>query len=87
MIEWTAEVKAQCLNLKSQWAGSKIPGLTVSNSKGLICAGRGTEGQEEIEAYKEAVKRGCKRIQYRTAPDTEVDESKEMEERNSQGGK
>ena len=36
LIERLAENSKECLNLKSEWAGSKIPGLKVSNPKGLI---------------------------------------------------
>ena len=54
LIERTSEVKAQCLNLKSEWAGSKIPGLSVSNPKGLMYAGECLEGKEEMETFKEA---------------------------------
>ena len=72
LIERTTEVKAQCLNLKSEWAGSKIPGLSVSNPKGLMYAGEGLEGKEEMETFKEAVKRGCKRLQYKTVLNSET---------------
>ena len=35
VIEKEAEIEKECLNLKSEWAGSKIPGLRVFNPKGL----------------------------------------------------
>lgn len=47
LIERTLEIENECLNLKSEWAGSKIPGLRVSNPKGLVSNKEGGEVEEE----------------------------------------
>ena len=75
LIERTSEVKAPCLNFISEWAGSKIPGLLVSNPKGLIHSGEGPDDKEGMETFKEAVRRGVKRLQYKTAWTPETGDS------------
>ena len=66
----------ELLNIKSEWAGSKIPGLTVKAPVGVgkvkESKGEGTgetegEKQEEMEAirrWEEALLKGMKRIPY-----------------------
>ena len=36
LIEKASETEKECLNLKSEWARRKIPGLKVNNPKGLM---------------------------------------------------
>ena len=51
LLVQASEVRAECLNLKLEWAGSKIPGLSVSNPKGLLhSTDSGDEDQEVAEA-------------------------------------
>ena len=58
-------MRAECLNLKSEWAGSKILALSVSNPKGLMHQTEGiNENQEGAETYREPVRRGCKILSY-----------------------
>ena len=47
LIEKASEVEKECLNLKSKWAGTKIPGLRVSNPKGLDSNKQGGEIEED----------------------------------------
>ena len=71
LIEKESGEEKVCLNLKSEWAGSKIPGLRVFNPKGLGSNKVGGEVEEEeyvLEGrrlYKEALRRGSKRLAYR----------------------
>ena len=45
----------------------KISGLKVNNPKGLMDTREGEEvGENEIQQYREAVRRGCKRLAYNT---------------------
>ena len=44
MIEEVAGKPEECLNLKSEWAGSKLPGISVSKPKGT--SGKEMEGTE-----------------------------------------
>ena len=54
LIEKLAEKEEECLNLKSEWAGTKIPGLRVSNPKGLIVK---VDSREEADlAYPSTMK-------------------------------
>ena len=84
MIEKMAEVSKECLNLKSEWAGSKIPGLRVSNPKGLVSNKEGGEEEnldleEGIQQFREAVRRGKKRIPYRSVGVGESESGNESE--------
>ena len=83
LIEKLAEKEEECLNLKSEWAGTKIPGLRVNNPKGL---GSGKVGddteegkglQEGRDLYMEAIKRGTKRLMYKKVPAQEQEEQEE----------
>ena len=77
LIERTSEVRAQCLNLKSEWAGSKIPGLSVSNPKGVIHK-TGEEGKDDSAAtFNDALRRGCKRLPYREKTQEQGEEDPE----------
>ena len=77
LIERTSEVRAQCLNLKSEWAGSKIPGLSVSNPKGVIYK-TGDDGKDDSAAtFKDALRRGCKRLPYREKTQEQGEEDPE----------
>ena len=80
LIEKIVEVRAECLNLKSEWASSKIPGLSVSDPNGLLNQSKGeVEESEGVKAFKEAVRRGCKRLAYQAAaPGPEVSEEEEQ---------
>ena len=75
-IESRMNRQEELLNLKSEWAGSKLPGLTV---KALVGVGKvielereGVEGQEQerkeeteaIRRWQEARVKGMKRILY-----------------------
>ena len=69
LIEKLAGNDKECLNLKSEWAGSKIPGLKVSNPRGLSCNKEGGEEEDQDnvlaqEIFREAVRRGSKRLKY-----------------------
>ena len=69
LIEKLAGNHKECLNLKSEWAGSKIPGLKVSNPRGLSCNKEGGEEEDQDnvlaqEIFREAVRRGSKRLKY-----------------------
>ena len=63
LIEKISETVSECLNLKSEWAGSKIPGLRDSNPKGLVCNKEGGEEEEGTgseasrEVFREAVRK------------------------------
>ena len=71
--------------MKSELAGSKIPGLRVSNPKGLKSNKEGGEEEdqnqdEEVEIYREALRRGTKRLAYRGKSKREEEEEKESQE-------
>ena len=55
-----------CLNVKSEWAGSKIPGLQVHLPKGTAATRqekeRGLPGTQEMAAGKAAGEGGAKRL-------------------------
>ena len=65
-INKAAKVEGECLNLKSEWAGTKIPGLRVNNPKGTgsnkeggeIEDREGTDIAEGREIFEEALRRG-----------------------------
>ena len=68
--------------MKSEWAGSKIPGLKVSNPRGLSCNKEGgeEEGQDILSAqsiYREAVRRGSKRMKYVGGPHMDQETNEE----------
>ena len=63
-----SKIAEECLNLKSEWGGSKLPGLQVRSPKGT---GKKPEGREEAE--KTGGSQGDKRI----VPDPEDSEEKE----------
>ena len=73
LIERTSEIEKECLNLKSEWPGTKIPGLRVNNPKGTeynkeggeIEDREGTDIAEGREIFEEALRRGTKRLSYR----------------------
>ena len=56
----------ECLNLKSEWARSKIPRLWVNNPKGLVTDKEdvGPDTEPAKSTYREAVRRGTKRSVY-----------------------
>ena len=88
LIEKGAEVKAECLNLKSEWAGSKIPGLRVNNLRGVLdIRVRDEGGENEIHQYIEAVRRGCKRLAYRIKTNEALQSEVTVEEDEQDGGK
>ena len=74
-----AENVKDCLNLKSEWAGSKNPGLKFSNPKGLRSNKEGGE-EEDLDqeggagVYREAVRRRAKRLAYRGRSKREEEE-------------
>ena len=80
LIEKEAEIEKECLNLKSEWAGSKIPGLRVFNPKGLGSTKLGGEVEEDEDVvegrklFSEALRRGSKRLAYRNSDDLEGQE-------------
>ena len=61
-----ARKPGNCLNLKSEWAGAKIPGLQVSTPKGVSRGRKQEEVEEETqpqqEILAEAGEGGAKRI-------------------------
>ena len=62
-IERCARKPIECLNLKNEWAVSKLPGVKVSRPKLIAWT------QEDIRGYvpqvlQAAIKRGLKRIEY-----------------------
>jgi len=65
-IEKCARNITECLNLKNEWAGSKIPGIKVTKPKGVTMMREGdTRGTEEsMEIVIAAMKRGVKRMEY-----------------------
>ena len=88
MIEKVAEVRAECLNLKSEWAGSKIPGLRVNNPRRVLdIRVRDEGGENKIQQYIEAVRRGCKRLAYRTKTKEALQDEVIIEEDEQDGGK
>ena len=83
------KVPEECLNRKSEWGGTKIPGIVISTPKGVVTESFGKENQEkgrkgaeeEINAarkLKEAIKQGRKRLRY--LEDDTKEESEEEEE-------
>ena len=64
-IDRCSQKKEECLNLNSEWTGSKIPGLRLSSPKGCISE---KKDLEEIvpDNVLELLKRGCKRLDYWT---------------------
>lgn len=66
-----SKIPEECLNLKSEWGGSKLPGLQVSSPKGT---GKMIEGREVGE--KTGSTQGDKRIV------TDPGESEEIEQGN-----
>ena len=69
LIERTSEVEGECLNIKLEWAGSKIPGLRVNNPKGVDSNKEGGDNEEEDAeigkartVYREALRRGSMRL-------------------------
>ena len=71
-------IKAEeCLNLKNEWAGSKIPGLSVTRPKGVAATTADVKGMNMTNILEAAIKRGIKRIDYL---DEEEEDSKEPEE-------
>ena len=72
----------ECLNRKSEWGGSKIPGMTVETPKGVVAQNYGenerkkegnSEGERVQEIMKEVARKGLKRVRY------VGDDSQEME--------
>ena len=53
-----------CLNLKNEWAGSEIPGISVSRPKGIASTKAEVIGVDGSQVLQAAIKRGCKRIEY-----------------------
>ena len=49
MIEEVAGKPEECLNLKSEWAGSKLPGISVSKPKGTSRKVEEVEGTPRYE--------------------------------------
>ena len=83
MIEKLAQEEKECLNLKSEWAGSKIPGLRVNNPKGLGSNNVGREIEEDGDIkegrtlYREALRRGSKRLSYRNVDSQDLEGQEE----------
>ena len=58
-------IKAEeCLNLKNEWAGSKIPGLRVSKPKGVASTSADVRGMDMSLVLEAALRRGVKRLDY-----------------------
>ena len=53
MIEEVAGQKSKCLNMKSEWAGSKLPGLLVTRIKGLSRKAVKEEGDKQQREQQE----------------------------------
>ena len=54
-----SKVPEECLNLKSEWGGSKLPDLQVTRPKGTSGKKEGSSGREEPQDTKN---QGSKRI-------------------------
>ena len=63
-IEKCSRVAEECLNLKNEWAGSKIPGIRVSKPKGTATTKADLKGEESTSILQTALRRGCKRMEY-----------------------
>ena len=65
-IEKSSRNEEECLNLKNEWAGSKIPGVRVSRPKGVATSKAEIKDVDCSKIMQAAIRRGCKRIDYRT---------------------
>ena len=54
-----SKTSEECLNLKSEWGGSKLPAIEVSKPKGTSGSKAGSNNKEEI---LEKIQQGSKRI-------------------------
>ena len=80
LIERTSKIEKECMNLMSEWAGTKIPGLKISNPKstgsnkegGEIEDREGTDIAEGREIFEEALRRGIKRLSYRISQKSDI---------------
>ena len=65
-IEKSARNSEECLNLKNEWAGSKIPGIKVTRPKGVSTHRYEAEGEvgEGVGIFQAALRRGTKRMEY-----------------------
>ena len=54
LIEKVSEIGKECLNLKSQWAGSKVPSHRVSSPQGMFSNNQEGEMEDEKEVRKPA---------------------------------
>ena len=73
-IERCAKAEGECLNLKNEWAGSKIPGLNIMRPKGVASSKEDLRGKESSQVLQAALRRGCKRLNY-----VEEEEEKRVE--------
>ena len=63
-IKRCSKVDEECLNLKNEWPGSKIPGIRVSRPKGTATSKANLKGMESSQILQAALRRGCKRMEY-----------------------
>ena len=77
LIEKLSGVAENCLNNKSEWAETKIPGLRVLSPNGTIFR-KEWDGEvrapEHLEMLREALRRGCKRLTNPTDDDGNLED-------------
>ena len=82
-IEYRSMCPSECLNLKNEWAGSKLPGLMIQRPKGEIAPRGGVEGETpqpgvgteaEVEVNNSSGDGGSGTKRVRSEPEPEPEE-------------